>query len=53
MIDIRTGAVIQGSLPRRVLSLVNEWREARQAELLADWERARQRLPLAYIEPLE
>ena len=53
MIDINTGAVIQGTLPRRVLSLVNEWRAARQSELLEDWERARQRLPLAYIEPLE
>jgi hypothetical protein len=53
MIDIRTGAVIRGSLPRRVLSLVNEWRVAHVEELLADWERARQRLPLAYIAPLE
>jgi hypothetical protein len=53
MIDINTGALIQGSLPRRVLSLVNEWRVARQAELIADWERARRRMPLAYIEPLE
>ena len=53
MIDIHTGAIIRGSLPRRVLSLVNEWRVAHVQELLADWERARQRLPLAYIPPLE
>ena len=53
MIDIVTGALIRGSLPRRVLQLVNEWRLARKEELLADWDRARQRLPLAYIEPLE
>ena len=53
MIDILTGAVIRGSLPGRVLSLVNEWRVARRDELLADWDRARRRLPLAYIEPLE
>jgi len=37
----------------RVLALVNEWRSARRKELLADWERARLRQPLAYIEPLE
>jgi hypothetical protein len=53
MIDIKTGELIQGSLSRRVLSLVNEWRAAHQAELIADWERARRRQPLAYIEPLE
>jgi hypothetical protein len=53
MIDIRTGAIIRGSLPKRVLSLVDEWRVARIDELLADWERARQRLPLTYIAPLE
>ena len=53
MIDIATGAVIRGHLPARVLALVNEWRLVRQKELLADWERARRRQPLAYIEPLE
>lgn len=53
MIDIHTGAVIRGSLPKRVLSLADEWRVARMDELLADWERARQRLPLACIAPLE
>ena len=53
MIDISTGALIRGSLPGRVLLLVNEWRVARKEELLADWDRARRRLPLTYIEPLE
>jgi hypothetical protein len=53
MIEIHTGAVIQGSLPKRVLSLVEEWRSSHIKELLADWDRARRRLPLAYIEPLE
>ena len=53
MIDIRTGSVIRGALPRRALSLVEEWRTIHEDELLDDWERARQRLPLAYIAPLE
>jgi hypothetical protein len=53
LIAIETGAVVRGSLPKRVLSLVEEWRVAHVKELLADWERARQRLPLVYIAPLE
>ena len=53
MIDIRTGTVIRGSLARRALSLVDEWRTTHLDELLDDWQRARQRLPLAYIAPLE
>ena len=53
MIDIRTGEVIRGSLPRRALSLVDEWRQLHIDELLANWERARGRQPLAYIGPLE
>jgi len=53
MIDIRTGEEIRGSLPRRALSMVNEWRELHVAELMDDWERARQRRPLSYIAPLE
>ena len=53
MIDIRTGEVLRGFLPRRVHSLVNEWRTLHVDELLNDWERARQRQALAYIAPLE
>lgn len=53
MVDIRTGEILRGSLPRRAFSLVDEWRQLHIGELLDDWERARQRQPLAYIEPLE
>ena len=53
MIDIRTGRLIRGSLPRRALSLVDEWRKIHIDELLANWERARSRQPLTYIDPLE
>jgi len=52
-VEIRTGSIIRGSLPRRVLSLVEEWRTLHVEELLENWERARQRLPLVYIAPLE
>ena len=53
IINIRTGEVIRGALPRRALSLVNEWRTLHVDELLEDWERARKRQALAYIDPLE
>jgi len=53
VIDIRTGMVIRGSISRRALSLVEEWRDAHVKELLDNWERARKRQPLAYIAPLE
>ena len=53
MIDIRTGHVLRGALPRRALSLVDEWRQQHVDELLDNWERARRREPLSYIAPLE
>ena len=53
LVDIGTGEVLRGSIPRRALSLVNEWREIHVAELLANWERASRRQPLRYISPLE
>jgi hypothetical protein len=53
MIDIQTGELLRGALPRRVLSLVDEWRAAHVNELVDNWERARRREPLAYIAPLE
>ncbi len=52
-IGVRDGAVLWGSLPRRAMAHVQEWRGAHSAELEADWQRARDRQPLAPIEPLE
>jgi hypothetical protein len=45
--------VIRGSLPRLALSLVEEWRELHLDELLDNWQRAQERRPLNYIDPLE
>jgi hypothetical protein len=42
-----------GELPRRARSLVVEWAALHRAELMADWDRAREGLPLAQIEPLD
>jgi len=53
VIDIDTGEVIKGALSKRVLSLVEEWRQLHRQELIQDWELARQRKPLRYISPLE
>lgn len=44
--------VLQGSLPQKTLALVREWAEVHRKELLANWERARNELPLFAIEPL-
>jgi len=53
MINIRTGDVLNGSLPQRARALVNEWRQLHVKELAANWQRAHRREPLAYIDPLE
>jgi hypothetical protein len=52
-IAIGNGAVLWGSLPRRALAHVQEWRQAHVAELEEDWERALARRPLNPIAPLE
>jgi hypothetical protein len=54
VIAIRDLEVIApGSLKRRALGLVLDWAELHRDELLANWELARQRLPLSPIAPLE
>ena len=47
------GKVLNGSLPKRALSLVFEWLAIHRDELLEDWELAQQRKALNTIEPLE
>ena len=51
-VDVESG-VIHGSFPSQALRYVIEWAELHRAELLANWERARQREPLERIPPLE
>ena len=52
-VRISDGEVLWGTFPRRALGHVLEWREAHQAELDEDWERARAHQPLKPIDPLE
>lgn len=53
LVEIETGLVNEGFLPKKALELVNEWRVLRLAELREDWRRAEQELPLLPIPPLE
>jgi Domain of unknown function (DUF4160) len=45
--------LIEGQLPRRVLSLVLEWAFEHREELIDNWERAASKKPLREISPLE
>lgn len=44
--------MIEGDLPKRVVSLVLEWAFAHREELLEDWNLAVENKPLKNIEPL-
>jgi len=50
---IDTLDVIRGKLPRRAHALVVEWATLHRPELRADWDRARQAVPLLEVEPLD
>ena len=53
LIEIDTGAVYRGYLPKTALDLVNSWRILHLRELRQNWDRARQQLPVLPIAPLE
>lgn len=53
LIDIETGAIHEGYIPKTAYSLVNTWRMIHLQELREDWKRARQWLPLLPIPPLD
>ena len=51
-IEIATGRVTEGALPRRALSHVVEWLDLHRAAIEENWEKARRHEPLDLIEPL-
>ena len=51
-IEIATGEVLRGHLPRRARGLVEEWVGLHRDELMDDWARAARQEPLRRIEPL-
>ncbi len=50
---IETIEVLRGRLPRRAHALVVEWTTLHRTELMKNWDRARQSLPLRSIKPLD
>ena len=52
-IGIEDHVVLEGTLQPRALRLVLEWCRLHEAELLANWQRARRGEPLERIPPLE
>jgi hypothetical protein len=53
IIGIDPAELLEGKLPARALAFALEWAELHRAELLNDWELARQEQPLVKIAPLE
>ena len=53
LIQVDSGEVIRGRLPRTASGLVEEWRRLHIDELVANWERAREPAALFGIEPLQ
>ena len=53
LIDIETGAIYRGDLPKTARELANTWRELHLQELRENWDRARRQLPVLPIAPLE
>jgi Domain of unknown function (DUF4160) len=51
-VDIASG-VIQGKFPKRALTVVLEWYSIHQAELVDNWQAARDGNALVQIAPLE
>lgn len=52
LVAIADGTVIAGSLPRRAIRLVEEWRRLHLDELRIAWERASDREDPGTIDPL-
>lgn len=50
LVNIATGEVTEGELPRKVASIVKEWSQVHQAELQTNWRRAQNFEPLERIQ---
>lgn len=53
LIEIETGAIDEGDLPKTAYELVDRWRSMHLLELREAWSNAREQLPLWPIAPLE
>jgi hypothetical protein len=52
IVEIESG-LIKGHMGKKAVALIQEWRELHKDELIADWERALQKMTLRGIAPLE
>jgi hypothetical protein len=52
LIEIETGNIHAGYIPKKALELVNEWRLLHLEELKDAWQKSRQEIPLSPIAPL-
>ncbi len=52
VVEIETGK-IEGTMPKRALQMIQEWREFHKAELIDNWKKAEQNKPIEKIKPLE
>jgi len=52
-IDIMSLQILKGELPKHAKTLVLEWADEHNEELMQDWELARQKAELKQIEPLK
>jgi len=50
LVQIQTGQVSKGKLPRKVAAIAQEWCLTHQQELLDNWERAQRFEPLERIQ---
>ena len=53
LIEIETGKIYQGSLPKTACDLVNQWRLIHLQELRENWNNARNNESVQRISPLE
>lgn len=53
LIEIETGSIHRGRLPKTAYDLVDHWRTIHLQELREDWIRAREQRPLLPIAPLD
>lgn len=53
ILDIKTFAILKGTLSPRVLGLVVEWAARYQNDLFKNWELVQKNAPLQKINPLE
>jgi len=53
LVSILMLTLVAGKLSPRAFGLVMEWGAQHQADLMRDWELARQQAPLQEIQPLE